>query len=89
MDEKTIEKKTDKKTIEKNDLGRLATFFTDKQNVEIKRELMSTIRSKTTGVDEMSEEKLDKTVKFIRYTLQLYDLSTDMNKKLKQILDEK
>jgi hypothetical protein len=37
----------------------------------------------------MSEEKLDKLVKIIRYTLQLYDLSTDMSSKIKQILEEK
>jgi len=74
--------------MEKKELGRIAEFFTDKQNVEIKRELLSTIRTKTTGVGEMSEEKLDKLVKIIRYTLQLYDLSTDMNSKIKQILEQ-
>lgn len=72
----------------KNELGKIAEFFTDKQNIEIKRELLTTIKNKTTGVAEMSEESLDKLVKFIRYTLQLYDLSADMNTKLKQILEE-
>jgi hypothetical protein len=75
--------------MEKKELGKIAEFFTDKQNVEIKRELLTTIRTKTNGVGEMSEDKLDKLVKIIRYTLQLYDLSTDMNSKIKQILEEK
>jgi len=75
--------------MEKKELGKIAEFFTEKQNVEIKRELLTTIRNKTNGVAEMSEEKLDKLVKIIRYTLQLYDLSTGMNSKIKQILDEK
>ncbi len=71
----------------KKEFGKLAEFFTDKQNVEIKRELLSAIQAKTIGVNEMPEEKLDKTVKMIRYTLQLYDLSSDMNIKLKQLED--
>jgi hypothetical protein len=75
--------------MEKKELGKIAEFFTEKQNVEIKRELLTTIRNKTNGVAEMSEEKLDKLVKIIRYTLQLYDLSTDMSSKIKQILEEK
>lgn len=69
----------------KKEFGKLAEFFTDKQNVEIKRELLSAIKTKITDVNEMSEEKLDKTVKIIRYTLQLYDLSSDMSNKIKQI----
>jgi len=73
----------------KKEFGRLAEFFTDKQNIEIKRELLSAIQTKTAGVNEMSEEKLDKTVKIIRYTLQLYDLSSDMSNKIKQITEEK
>jgi len=85
MDKKT----TEKKAMEKNDLGSLASFFTAEKNIEIKRELLTTIRNKTAGVGEMSEENLDKLVKRIRYTLQLYDLSTDMNSKIKQILEEK
>jgi hypothetical protein len=72
----------------KKELGKLAEFFTDKQNIEIKRELLSAIKTKTAGVNEMSEEKLDKTVKIIRYTLQLYDLSSDMSNKIKQIEQE-
>jgi len=66
-------------------LGKISEFFTDKQNIEIKRELLSTIKTKTAGVEEMSEEKLDKTVKMIRYTLQLYDLSSEMGNKIKKI----
>ena len=66
-------------------LGKISEFFTDKQNIEIKRELLSTIKTKTAGVEEMSEEKLDKTVKMIRYTLQLYDLSSEMGSKIKKI----
>jgi hypothetical protein len=72
----------------KKELGKIAEFFTDKQNIEIKRELLSAIQTKTAGADEMSEEKLDKTVKIIRYTLQLYDLSSDMSNKIKQIEQE-
>ena len=68
-------------------LGKISEFFTDKQNIEIKRELLSTIKTKTAGVEEMSEEKLDKTVKMIRYTLQLYDLSSEMGSKIKKISD--
>lgn len=71
--------------MDKKELGKIAEFFTEKQNVEIKRELLSTIKARTTGVNEMSEEKLDKTVKMIRYTLQLYDLSSDMNGKIQQL----
>jgi hypothetical protein len=66
-------------------LGKISEFFNEKQNIEIKRELLSTIKSKTAGVDEMSEEKLDKTVKIIRYTLQLYDLSASMGDRIKKI----
>ena len=66
-------------------LGKISEFFTEKQNIEIKRELLSTIKTKTAGVEEMSEEKLDKTVKMIRYTLQLYDLSSEMGNKIKKI----
>jgi len=71
--------------MEKKDFKILSEFFTDKQNLEIKRELLSTIHKKTNGVNEMSEEALDKSVKIVRYTLQLYDLSNDMSKKVKEI----
>lgn len=69
----------------KKEFGKIAEFFTDKQNIEIKRELLASIRTKTAGVEEMSEEKLDKVVKIIRYTLQLYDLSSDMTSKIKKL----
>lgn len=71
--------------MDKKELGKIAEFFTEKQNVEIKRELLSTIKARTTGANDMSEETLDKTVKMIRYTLQLYDLSSDMNGKIQQL----
>ena len=69
----------------KKELGKLAEFFTDKQNIEIKRELLMSIRNKTVGVADLEEDELDKAVKIIRYMLQLYDLSSDMNDKLKQL----
>jgi len=69
--------------MDKKDLGILAEFFTDKQNVSIKRDLLSTIHSKTNYIDGMSEAELDKSVKIIRYLLSLYDMSNDMNKKIK------
>jgi hypothetical protein len=71
--------------MDKKDLGRIAEFFTDKQNVIIKRELLMSIRNKTVGVADLEENELDKAVKIIRYMLQLYDLSSDMNDKLKQL----
>lgn len=70
----------------RKELGKLAEFFTDKQNSEIKKELLATIHTKTTGIEDMSEDKLDKIVKIIRYTLQLYDLSDDMSDKIRQIM---
>jgi hypothetical protein len=71
--------------MDKKDLGKIAEFFTDKQNVIIKRELLMSIRNKTVGVADLEENELDKAVKIIRYMLQLYDLSSDMNDKLKQL----
>jgi hypothetical protein len=71
--------------MDKKDLGKIAEFFTDKQNVIIKRELLMSIRNKTVGVADLEEDELDKAVKIIRYMLQLYDLSSDMNDKLKQL----
>jgi hypothetical protein len=71
--------------MEKSDFKILSEFFTDKQNVNIKRELLATIHRRTIGADEMSEEALDKSVKIVRYTMQLYDMSDDMGKKIRQI----
>ncbi len=75
--------------MDRKELGKIAEFFTDKQNIVIKRELVMTIKNKIINVNELSEDELDKVVKIIRYTLQLYDLSSDMNIKIKQIEKEK
>lgn len=74
--------------MDKKELGKLGEFFSDKQNIEIKKELLATIHRNTGSSNQMSDEKLDKVVKMVRYTLQLYDLSSDMNKKINQIIEE-
>jgi hypothetical protein len=71
--------------MEKNDFKILSGFFTDKQNLEIKRELLSTMHKKTLDAENMHEESLDKTVKILRYTLQLYDMTDEMSKKIRQM----
>jgi len=73
--------------MDKKDIKTLAGFFTDKQNLEIKKELLTTIHRNTTGASQMSEEKLDKVTKMIRYLLRLYDTSDDMSKQIKQMKD--
>ena len=74
--------------MDKKELGKLGEFFSDKQNIEIKKELLATIHRNTGSSTQMSDEKLDKVVKMVRYTLQLYDLSSDMNKKINQMMEE-
>jgi len=69
----------------KKEINKLKEYFSDKKNIEIKKELLQQIHTKTHNVCDMSEIKLDKLTKLIRYYLMVYDLSCDMNKKLKEI----
>lgn len=71
--------------VNRKDLGKIGEYFTDKDNVLIKRQLLANIHKSTTGANEMSEERLDKATKAVAYTLQLYNMSDDMNRKLKKL----
>jgi hypothetical protein len=68
--------------LSRKELGKLGEYFTDKDNVLIKRDLLSAIHKATSGCNEMSEERLDKAIKKIRYTIQLYKLSDEMSRKI-------
>lgn len=74
--------------LSRKELGKLGEYFSDKDNVLIKRDLLSAIHRATLSTNQMSEEKLDKTVKSIRYMIQLYNLSDDISRKIGRVSND-
>ena len=65
-----------------DDMKILSEFFTPKKDLEIKRQLIKSVHKHATGYQEMSVERLDKTVEKIRYILRVYDTSDTMSKQV-------